>query len=92
MVSPREKPPYVKHSPSVDKASADEGTIRTSRGKARCKSPFPVRHLSVFSTSANYGVAKITRFSSEAILRTMKHTMIYPGLDPSLEVSLHSVV
>jgi hypothetical protein len=40
MVSLRKKPPHVKHSPSAEKVSVDEGTIRMSRGKAHYKSPF----------------------------------------------------
>jgi hypothetical protein len=42
--------------------------------------------LSVFSTPTNYGVVKIARSSSEVVMRTMKHTMIYPGSGPSSEV------
>jgi hypothetical protein len=38
-------------------------------------------------------VVKITRSSSEMVLQTTKHTMIYTGSGPSLEVTaLHSVV
>jgi hypothetical protein len=42
--------------------------------------------LSVFSEPAKYRVVKIVRSSSEMILRTMKHTVIYPSSDLSLEV------
>jgi hypothetical protein len=35
--------------------------------------------LSVFSAPTNYRVVKIARSSSEVVLRTMKHTMTYPG-------------
>jgi hypothetical protein len=31
-------------------------------------------------------VVKITRSSSEVVLQTTKHNMIYPGSGPSLEV------
>jgi hypothetical protein len=40
----------------------------------------------VFSTPAKYRVVKITCSSSEVVLRTMKHVVIYPSSDPSLEV------
>jgi hypothetical protein len=86
MISLSEKPPHVKRSTSATTTSADEGTIRTSRGKARCKSHFLARQLSVFSAPTNYGVVKITHSSSEVVIRTTKHTMIYPDLDPSWEV------
>jgi hypothetical protein len=47
----------------------------------------------VFSAPANYRVVKITHSSSELIVRTMKHTMIYLGSGPSSEVIvLHPVV
>jgi hypothetical protein len=42
--------------------------------------------MSVFLALANYGVLKITRSSSEVILRIMKHNMIYPISGPSSEV------
>jgi hypothetical protein len=41
--------------------------------------------ISVFA-SARYKVVKIAHSCSEMVLRTTKHTMIYPGSDPSLEV------
>jgi hypothetical protein len=85
-VSPREKPPHVKRSPSAATASADKRTIKTSREKAQCKSPYQTRQLSVFSTPANYGVVKITRSSSEVVLLTIEHIMINPGSGPFLEV------
>jgi hypothetical protein len=48
--------------------------------------------ISVFCTSKNR-VVKILCSSSEVVLRTTKHTMIYPGSGPSLEViALHPVV
>jgi hypothetical protein len=40
----------------------------------------------MFSVPANYGVVKIAHSSFKVVLRTMKHTMIYPGSDPSSEV------
>jgi hypothetical protein len=43
----------------------------------------PGHQLSVFSTPTNYRVVKIVRSSSEVVLQTMKHTMIYPGLGNS---------
>jgi hypothetical protein len=82
----REKPPHVKRSPSVAMASVDVGTIRTLREKARCKSPYLAHQLSVFSAPARYRVVKITRSNSEVVLRTIKHTMIYPGSGSSSEV------
>jgi hypothetical protein len=53
--------------------------------------PFIVRvfkshNLSVFFVPARYSVVKIARSSSEMVLRTIKHMVIYPGLGPSLEV------
>jgi hypothetical protein len=42
--------------------------------------------LMVFSALTKYRVVKITRSSFEVVLRTMKHTMIYPSSGPSLEV------
>jgi hypothetical protein len=41
--------------------------------------------VGVFYTSKNM-VVKIVHSSSEKVLRTTKHTMIYPGLGPSMEV------
>jgi hypothetical protein len=73
--------------------STDEGTIETSRAKARYKSPFLAHQLSVFSAPANYGVVKTARSSSEAVLQTMKHTMIYPGSGlPSEVIALRLAV
>jgi hypothetical protein len=60
--------------------------IETSKGRARCKSPYLVHQLLVFSAPANYGVVKIARFSSEVVLQTMKHTMIYPCFGPFSEI------
>jgi hypothetical protein len=48
--------------------------------------------VSVFYTGKNR-VVKITCSSFEMVLRTIKHTMIYPGSGPSLEViALYSAV
>jgi hypothetical protein len=48
--------------------------------------------VDVFCTGENR-VVKITRSSSEMVLRTIKHTMIYPGLGPALEaIVLRSTV
>jgi hypothetical protein len=41
--------------------------------------------LYVFYTGKNR-VVKILRFSSEMVLRTTKHIMIYPGSGPSSDV------
>jgi hypothetical protein len=40
----------------------------------------------MFSTPARYIVLKIACSSSEVVLRTTKHIVIYPGLGPSLKV------
>jgi hypothetical protein len=88
----KEKPLHVKHSPSTEMVSTDEGTIRTSRQKARYKSPILMHQLLVFSAPARYRVAKIMRSSSKVVLQTTKHIVIYTGLGPSLEViALHIV-
>jgi hypothetical protein len=42
--------------------------------------------LPVLSALAIYGVVKITRSCSDVVLRTKKHTIVYPGSDPSLKV------
>jgi hypothetical protein len=55
MVLPREKSPCDGHSQSAATASADEGTIETSRGKACYKSPFLERQLSMFFVSVIIG-------------------------------------
>jgi hypothetical protein len=48
--------------------------------------PLPgVPTISVFCTDKNI-VVKITRSSSEMVLRTTKHTIIYPSSGPSSEV------
>jgi hypothetical protein len=40
----------------------------------------------MFSAPTKYRVVKITHSSSEVVLRTTKHTVIYPDLGLSLEV------
>jgi hypothetical protein len=48
--------------------------------------------LDIFCTGMNK-VVKITHFSSEIVLQTTKHMMIYPGSDSSLKViALRSAV
>jgi hypothetical protein len=90
MVSLREKPPHVRHSLSVVMMIVDEGTIRMFKGKARYKSPFLVYQLSVFIALARYRVVKIMCSSSEVVLQTTKHTVIYPSSSPSMKViALH---
>jgi hypothetical protein len=93
MVLSRERPPPVGLLPLATKESFGEGAIRISRGKACCKSPFLARQLSVFFAPARYKVVKITCSYSKVVLQTTKHTMIYPGLGPSLEViALHPAI
>jgi hypothetical protein len=48
--------------------------------------PHPSVCLSVFAALTKYRVVKIACFSSEVVLQTMKHTIIYLGSGPSLEV------
>jgi hypothetical protein len=54
-------------------AIEDDGTIRTSRGVARYKSPFSGCQLSVFLAPIRYRVVKITCSCSEVVLQTMKN-------------------
>jgi hypothetical protein len=82
----RENPSHVNHSPLAVSVIADEGSIETSRGKARCKSPYLERQLSVFFVSARYRVVKIACSCFEVVFRTTKHTIVYPDPDPSLKV------
>jgi hypothetical protein len=86
IVSQRENPPHNRRSPSVEMASADETTIRMSRGKAHCKSPFLACHQSVFFRPTRYRVVKIMCFSAKVVLWTVKHIVIYHELGPSSEV------
>jgi hypothetical protein len=46
--SPRKNPPHARCSPSAVMEIEDDGTFGTSRGVARCKSPFLACQLSVF--------------------------------------------
>jgi hypothetical protein len=49
-------------------------------------------NVSVFSAPVNYEVVKITHSNSKVVLRTINHTIIYPGSAPSSEViALHPV-
>jgi hypothetical protein len=68
MVSPREKPPHDRHSPSAATPRADDETIGTSRGKACCKCPYLACQLSVFFPPVRYRVVKIVRSCSEMVL------------------------
>jgi hypothetical protein len=86
MVLPREKTSHDGHSLSVVMMSTDEGTIRTFRGKARCKSAYLAHQLSLFFAPTRYWVVTISRSCSDVVLRTTKHTMVYTGSGPSLEV------
>jgi hypothetical protein len=63
----------------------DEGTIGMSRGKARYKSPSWHTNCRCFCTSKNR-VVEIAHSSFEMVLRTTKHTVIYPSLCSSSEV------
>jgi hypothetical protein len=88
-----ENPSHVWHSPSVATASVDGGTIRTSRGKACYKSPYPPHQLLVFFALARYRVVKIVCSYSEVVLQTRKNSIVYRGLGPFLEVIvLHPAV
>jgi hypothetical protein len=52
-----------------------------------------MHNLSVFFALAGYRVVKIVRSSSDVVLQTMKHTIIYSSSGPSSEViALHLVV
>jgi hypothetical protein len=49
--------------------------------------------VSVFFVPASYRLVKIVRSCFEVVLRTKKHTMVYPGSGPSLGViALHVAV
>jgi hypothetical protein len=93
MVLPGARPTPVKWLPLAMNESFGEGTIRTSRGKARWKSPYLARQMSMLFAPARYRVVKIVHSYSEVVLRTTKHTMVYPALGPSLKViDLHQTV
>jgi hypothetical protein len=55
MVLSGEKTLHDGHSPSAAMVSADDGTIRMSRGKTHCKSPFLACQLLVFFASVRKG-------------------------------------
>jgi hypothetical protein len=86
MVSPREKTTLNRCSLPVATASAGDGTIRMSRGKAHYKSPFLARQLLVLFAPRRNRVVRIERSNSEMVLRTIEHTIIYPGSNSSLEI------
>jgi hypothetical protein len=93
MVSPGARPMSDRLLPLAMKESLGEITIGTSRGKAYYKSPYLARQLSVFLPSTRYMKVNIMCSYFEVVLQTIKHTMIYPGSCPSLEViALHLVV
>jgi hypothetical protein len=73
MVSLREKSPHNKRSPPTAMATVDDGTSRTSRVKAHCKSSFLAHQLSVFFTPVRYTVVKIVCSYSKMVLRTIKN-------------------
>jgi hypothetical protein len=73
MVSPREKPSRDKCLPPAAVTNTDDGTIRTSRGKARCKSPFQACQWPVFFAPVRYRVVKITCSYSKVVMRTMEN-------------------
>jgi hypothetical protein len=72
-VLPRENPLHVRHPLMAAMVIVDEGTIGTSRGKARYKSSFLARQLSVFFAPARYRVVKIMHSYSEMVLWTMQN-------------------
>jgi hypothetical protein len=79
--------------PLAMKESSVEGTIGTSRGKTRWKSPFLACQQSVFFALARYRVDKIARSYFEVVLWTTKHIIVYPSSGLSFEVIvLHPAV
>jgi hypothetical protein len=68
MVSRREETSYGRRSMLVVVMNADDGTIRTFGGEARCKSPYLACQLSVFFAPAGYRVVKIVCSCFEVIL------------------------
>jgi hypothetical protein len=54
--------------------------------RSRTSMSFLSRSIGVFFALARCRVVKITRSCSEMVLRTIKHTKIYPGSGPSLKV------
>jgi hypothetical protein len=62
-------------------------------GTCHSTSTVHLYNVLVFLAPTRYRVAKITCSSSKVVLRTIKHTLIYPGSVPSSEViALHQVV
>jgi hypothetical protein len=59
----------------------DDPTVHRSVGLSRVR-----ELLSVFFALSKYRVVKITSSCSEVVMRTIKHTMFYPGSCHSLEV------
>jgi hypothetical protein len=86
MVSPREEPSLNKCSPPVATASADDGTIGTSKWRAHYKSHFLAHQLLVFFAPVRYRMVKVAHSCSDVVLRTTKHTTVYPSSGPSSEV------
>jgi hypothetical protein len=72
MVLPGARPTPVGWLLLATKASFDEGTIETSRVKARYKFPFLAHQLSVFFAPTRYRVVKITHSCSKVVLCTTK--------------------
>jgi hypothetical protein len=67
MDSSRENPPHIKCSPFAVTVIADEGTIRMSRGKARCKIPLPGMPTIVVFCTSKIRVVKIVHSSFEMV-------------------------
>jgi hypothetical protein len=63
-----------------------EGNIETCRGKARCKSPYLACQLLVFFAPIRYRAVTMGHSYFKVVLRTMKHTIVYPSSAPSSEV------
>jgi hypothetical protein len=69
------------------------GNHRNVKSKSMLQIPLPGTPTVDVFAPARYRVVKITRSSSEVVLWTIKHTMIYPDLGPTLEViALHLAV
>jgi hypothetical protein len=60
--------------------SFGDGAIRTSRGKACCKSPFPACQLLVFFAPVRYSVVKNACSYSEVVLRAIKNYKVHYSL------------
>jgi hypothetical protein len=68
MGSLRENPPHTRRLPSVVMAIGDDGTIGTSRGVARYKSPFVACQQSLYFGPARYRVVNIVCSCFEVVL------------------------